>query len=648
MAACEMSFSVVARCALEMTEDEASTVALNDLIDLDTQEFDISCSGGIAVRESLGGDVLAAEVTPSPDWNGAAGLSVSAHTATNAIDPPRPPETIWFEPPGPAVPPDPVPDVHYEFYAFDVSVAAVNDPPTAIDMGMLVLDEDTTLGPAFGIGACFHDIDSELSFSLAAPSGPHVLADLQYGGNVTIQPAEDWYGTESISLEATDGEYTVANVIPVTVLPVNDMPFASAAGELVEIDEDSNTTILLTEYIADVDDALAYGYITDDGNSSISIDNGSWALTVEPSEDWSGAINITVFASDAESTVARNLTVQVLPVNDPPRALQCNGIAMDEDGSAAVCLADILTDKDSQLSYSVFSCSGRLDCSAADGANWTVRPAEDDWFGTDTLRIIATDGEYVVTEDIEVSVIPHNDAPRCVGAVEQLTLFEDSQQVLDFGSMFSDPDGDALVYEISGQAGMGVERLDGTILRLVPDSDWSGETALTLLARDGALRAERVIAVTVAGVNDPPYQSLSLPAIVIGSGNSTTIDLSAYFGDVDSDTLDFDVSGGVNLTVEMVEPGLYTIAAPESWAGTERLTIMASDGQDSATASIAATAFKADTVYQEAAAPDLGMYQALSWMGMGGMLAAALFAMYAATRVQRPNTRPRRAGGRIL
>src|SRR5665811_1623689 len=154
------------------TDQESDTITV--------VRFDASSANGGTVAVAADGSFT---YDPAPDFNGTdtftyeaidlAGSNTSSNTATVTID-----------------------------------VAAINDPPDAVDDGTYNATEDTLLTVAVGTGVLFNDSDPESdafevnTFDASSANGGTVAVAAD--GSFTYDPAPDFNGTDTFTYEAID------------------------------------------------------------------------------------------------------------------------------------------------------------------------------------------------------------------------------------------------------------------------------------------------------------------------------------------------------------------------------------------------------------------------------------------------------------
>ena len=171
-----------------------------------------------------------------------------------------------------------------------------------------------------------------------------------------------------------------------------------------------------------------------------------------------------------------------------------------------------------------------------------------------------------------------NRAPVAVGTIPAWTSVPDGWEWIDVSSYFSDPDGDSLTYS-AASSDPAVATSDGVLgSRVVIRVFAIGTATVTVTARDpGGLEATQTISVAVKYPNRRPESVGSIPSQTIVAGQRTSVDVSQYFRDPDSDLLSYRVTtSNVNAVRASVSGSTVNItgvsAAPLTW-----VTVTASD-----------------------------------------------------------------------
>lgn len=129
-----------------------------------------------------------------------------------------------------------------------------------------------------------------------------------------------------------------------------------------------------------------------------------------------------------------------------------------------------------------------------------------------------------------------NQAPLVIaGAATTLSFDEDVVGgPWSLATIFTDPDGDALLFEADGSTHLGAEIVSNNWLWLHPDENWNGTEYITLTARDPFdASVSHSIAVTVIPVNDAPIMDIP-PDMYFIHNSVFTVDFAHYITDPDN------------------------------------------------------------------------------------------------------------------
>ena len=194
----------------------------------------------------------------------------------------------------------------------EVIVTPVNDAPVAND-DSYTTDEDTTLTVnAPGILSNDNDVDDTTLTAELLDNPNHGTLTLNPDGSFVYTPYANYYGTDSFTYKAYDGEaYSNIATVTITINSVNDAPVADFSWEPqnpTDLD-----TIQFIDNSSDLDGTIMEWYWDfADGNTSTEqnpqhqyADNGTYTVTLTVRDD-DGATNTT--------------TKQITVANIPPNA----------------------------------------------------------------------------------------------------------------------------------------------------------------------------------------------------------------------------------------------------------------------------------------------------------------------------------------
>lgn len=443
--------------------------------------------------------------------------------------------------------------------AFDITVNAVNAPPTIDQVTGVSLDEDTgstqvTLtGVSVGGGA--DEASQTLTFT-ASSSGPALVPDPVITGSgdtwtMTFQSASEAVGGALITLTATDdgptsGASDVSSVTQsfiVIVLAVNDAPeFDDVADATVDEDAAASTIIITGVGPGGGGDEAAqevmFSAVSSDEaivpHPSVVVGADTATLTYAPEADATGTATITLTATDSASAppnfsfLIKTFDVTVNAVND---------LTLIEDTTTAVTLTSLDpgggADEASQA-VTVTATSSDLSILAdpavsGSGATRTLSftPVADA-VGVATITLVAADDgptgasdAWSTSQTFTVTVEGVNDAPT-LAAVTDVTVEEDADVVtVDLGAIGGGGGADessqtVTVTAVSGDTNLApdptVTETQGVYtLTFAPVADANGSTQITVTAEDDGPAADPDIntaqqsfTLTVTAVDDAP------------------------------------------------------------------------------------------------------------------------------------------------
>ncbi|MEZ0169424.1 Ig-like domain-containing protein [Microvirga sp. TS319] len=547
--------------------------------------------------------------------------------------------------------------------SFVVQVGGVADAPS-----VTVVDahgrEDTPVS-LDGLGGALSDIDGSesLAFILSGvPEGATLSAGTDLGGGrwalteaqlsgLTLNPPTNASGSYTLTLTGIATEKaggpgaSTSATFTVTVDPVADKPVVTASNVVGQ--EDEPIALRLTAALTDTDGSetlsilltgvpegftLSAGVRNADGSWSLSASQLA-GLTLNPPDDFSGSLNLTLHATATESATGDAITtearfqVQVEAVADAPLA-SARDVFGDEDTDIPLNLSASLVDRDGSETLSV------VITGIPDGAvlshgeplgnnSWSVPPSAlshltitppHDFSGRIELSLQVTarekNGSTATSEaSFVVQVGGVADAPSVT--VVDAHGREDTPVSLDgLGGALSDIDGsESLAFILSGvpegatlSAGTDLgggrwalteAQLSG--LTLNPPHDFSGTLNLTLhatateSATGDAITTEARFQVQVQGVADAPL--LQANDVTGEEDHAIALNLSAALSDTDgseqlsSVTISGLPDGFVLSQGTMSANGTWRVSAdmlsdvrlipPQNWNGTLHLTLHA-------------------------------------------------------------------------
>ena len=327
-------------------------------------------------------------------------------------------------------------------------------------------------------------------------------------------------------------------------------------------------------------DELAYRvWTSDDGVVEAVGMHGAVTVTaVGP-----GSALVTILATDGSGFVAEQSFTVLVPNRAPFAVGEIANREVVVGDSVTVDVSGYFSEPDGQpLSYSAASDASVISVAVVD-ATVSVMPVAK---ASRTVTLTATDpGGLVAVQSFMVTV--PNRAPFAEGSVSEQTVEVGDTASMDISAYFGDLDGDPLTYA--------AESSDPVVLAVMVTDDMvsvmavaKGAASVRVTATDNdGLTAVQSFMVTVP--NRAPFAEGSVPEQTVEVGDTASMDISAYFGDLDGDPLTYAAeSSDPAVLAVMVTDDMVSVMAVAKGAASVRVTATDTDGL-TATQSFAVT-----------------------------------------------------------
>jgi lysophospholipase L1-like esterase len=391
-----------------------------------------------------------------------------------------------------------------------LTIAAVNDSPSAADDDFTVAEDSTSSLSVLGNNGHGADVDVDgVAFAITAVGTP------DNGGSVSINgaqnaliyaPAANFFGAETFFYTVSDGDGgTDTAAVTVIVTPVNDPPVA--ADDDLTVAEDSTTTLSVLadngngeDFDIDGGSLTIVGVSVTSNGGSLSLNAGNTALIYTPSPNFFGIETFIYTVGDGLGGAdTATVTVDVTPVNDPPVARDDELTVAEDSTTMLSVLADNGNGADTDIDGSTLTITG-VGVTSEGGAaviNGTgdavmYTPAAD-FFGVETFTYtVSDDQDGTGTALVTMTITTVNDAP--VARDDVFTVaFNSSNNTLavlaDNGSgADTDPDNDVISVVSTGtpnQGGIVAPNPAQDALIYTPPAGFIGNEALTYTVNDG-------------------------------------------------------------------------------------------------------------------------------------------------------------------
>jgi len=466
-----------------------------------------------------------------------------------------------------------------------ITVNETYDPPFIVDIFIEVLEDDSIL---IDLGAFDTDSeDSNLVFSIIDEPDFGSLVEQRATASYLYTPNINYNGADEFIYEVTDGDNASQATVFITIINTNDAPTAE------DFDFTELGTIDFSEFINDIDDdILSLNTIPPSAGNNLTTIFGNELVYsgVGYAYNYTSSGNFDVLlykASDevSQSNVATAIynsgeefsRIEPTPLSDEitmeeDNQIQISFFAFDYDGF-------LNGEPTIELTSSPTSGTlGQLSNPVISGfiAEWvaTYIPNEN-YYGSDSISfsIIDDNGESSIEDGlISITINPVNDSP-ILSELLDISFDEDntSESIL---LSANDVDGDMLTFDITEGINISSTLIGENLIFSAP-TNFNGNETFTISVSDGILTDSKTINVTVNSINDPPELLIDLNIITFDE--DTNFSLALYANDIDSDDLDFDITGGNQIVASFTESDV-NFSPPENYNGNEEFTISVTDG----------------------------------------------------------------------
>jgi hypothetical protein len=368
-----------------------------------------------------------------------------------------------------------------------ITVAAVNDPPNAVDDAFSVVGESTSNSLAVRTNDSAAPDAGETLSVIAVTIPDHGTAEITGTGASTAVryiPTPGYDGPDAFTYTLSDGNSGTDNAtVVVTVTPFDFRPVAAV--DTISVAEDVPTLVDVLDNDTGLGDpplTVAITVLPLHGTTAVQSDR---KILYTPADNYAGSDLFTYRVTDEDGDLATaRVNITVTPVDDRPVAVD-DVKTIDEDSTASISVA--LNDTglgDPPLTMTI--ASNPLHGSATPPASGIVsyEPTAN-FFGTDTFRYTVRDVDGdVSTATVTITVTPVNDPPVAVADVVSTRVGEPvTVAILDNDVEL---DGDTLAVVSLGVPlhGTATLRDDGTTL-YTPQAGYTGTDTFDYTIDDG-------------------------------------------------------------------------------------------------------------------------------------------------------------------
>ena len=162
------------------------------------------------------------------------------------------------------------------------------------------------------------------------------------------------------------------------------------------------------------------------------------------------------------------------------------------------------------------------------------------------------------------------------GSIANQTLTEDtpSTNAFDLDDYFTG----ATSYSSTGGSNINATIDGDNQVTLTPGTNWTGSEILQFSGTDGdSTNYSNYINVSITPVNDAPHQTANFTNQSWNKNINHTITVSAFFTDVDGDSLNYSASSTSSISINITD-GIATLVPTRDWTGSETVAFTATDG----------------------------------------------------------------------
>ena len=416
------------------------------------------------------------------------------------------------------------------------------------------------------MGSFFTDPDGDpLAYEVA--TGNPAVASASAGDRAVAVTAVA-KGSTTVTVTATDTEGSAATQSFAVTVP-NRPPLAAGTIPARTMEAGDEATLDMASFFTDPDgDPLGYAVVVSDAAVvAASAAEGAVVLSAVAK----GEATVTVTVTDTEGLTATQAFAVTVPNRAPVAGESVVARTIEVGEAATVDMSPHFSDPDGdELAYTAVTSDGALATAEVSGSVIRVTAVAK---GSATVTVTATDTEGATAAQSFGVTVP-NRVPVAVGAIAAQTVEVGQEVSLEMGSFFSDPDGDALAYEVTTDnpavAEVSVGELGVTVTAVA-----KGNATMTVTATDiDGLTATQTLSVMVP--NRPPAPARTIPVQTVEVGEEKTLDVASYFSDPDGDPLSYEVEAIDATVVEAAaDEGVVVLTAMTK--GETTVTITAAD-----------------------------------------------------------------------
>jgi VCBS repeat-containing protein len=480
--------------------------------------------------------------------------------------------------------------VSAETYVY-FQIAEQNDAPNGVGDSYAATEDTPRTIAAAGVLANDSDVDFDDLNAVLLAGPAHGSVALKYDGSFTFTPVANYFGTDSFTYRAWDGDkYSAATTVTLSISGTPDAPVA--AGDSYAATEDALRIVAAPGVLtndADPDgDSLTAAVVTGPAHGTFTL-GSSGAFTYSPAAGYDGTDSFTYRASDGSLTSNTvTVTLAIAPANHAPTATGDTYTAT-EDFPRWVKSGGVLsndTDVEGDTLTAVLAGSpAHGTITLASNGTFTYRSSLN-YNGTDSFTYRASDGmasSGLATVTITVYAI--NDYP--ISGSNIYNMSEDATLTVappGFLSNDSDVEGESLTvsyqsYDAPVHGTVTVGASGNFTYR--PAANFRGLDSFRYRVYDSYSSGnDALVYINVANVNDAP--AATSDTFRAAKNGTLTVVAPSFLGndsDIDSDALTATLVGSVSHgSLAIGADGRFTYTPSANYTGADSFTYRAHDG----------------------------------------------------------------------
>ncbi|MCH2576633.1 hypothetical protein MK131_17780, partial [Candidatus Poribacteria bacterium] len=296
------------------------------------------------------------------------------------------------------------------------------------------------------------------------------------------------------------------------------------------------------------------------------LDHKNHTLTFTAPQDHSPWQTIVITAKNPEGQIGLD-TLNIF-VNDPPIFESIDKITISEDNNFHIDLNSIISDVDTEWTRLEWSsiAGSKVDIQLDDEKQRATIWPEQNWYGTDLVRLIATDNfSFSDTLQLEIEIEPINDPPTLLFAPNIQLIPGRSDQSIKIENLIDDSEDNysELGLTWSGEENAQLSVIDG-LLTISSKPGWYGTEEIQLRVEDTEGKYSTGLLTVTISPTMPPT-TLEIPSrIFISAGKEEIIDLNNWVTDPDDDDgmLTWEITGNQSVSFQINSQKMGLINSP--------------------------------------------------------------------------------------